>query len=206
MLLYYILFPIVWPLWHILWRMRTIGKENLIKGRGFVIASNHLSDLDPVFIDIARCGVRILILAKEELFRNPFVGKFLSWFGAVSIARGKGDTGTIEKIVDTCKKGGGLMIFPEGTRSKTDKLGVLKSGAFVIAGQAGVDMIPCRIIYDTPNGRMRLFCRVRVCFGPAIPASELAIEDPKHSMAALRVMKHRLADALEELYEANKFH
>lgn len=205
MVLYYILLPIVWVLWHILWRMRVVGKENLVKGRGYVIAGNHISDLDPVFIDIARCGVRIPILAKEELFKNPVIGYLLSCFGAVPIARGKGDTGTIDKIIDGCKQGGGLMIFPEGTRTKTGQLGPLKSGAFVIAGQAEVDLIPCRIIYDTPNGHMRMFCRVRVCFGEPIPAADLKIEDPKHSMSTLRTLKHRLADSLEALYETNKF-
>ena len=66
-------------------------------------------------------------------------------------------------------------------------------------------MIPCRIIYDTPNGRMRLFCRVRVCFGPHIPAADLHIEDPRHSVAQIRVLKRRLNDCWDALYAANRF-
>ena len=50
MLLYWILLPIVWPLLHILWRIEVVGKENIPRGRAHVIASNHLSDLDPVYI------------------------------------------------------------------------------------------------------------------------------------------------------------
>ena len=45
------------------------------------------------------------------------------------------------------------MIFPEGTRTKTGKLGMIKSGAFVIAAAAGADMLPVRIIYGTKDGR-----------------------------------------------------
>ena len=61
MLLYWILLPIVWPLLHILWRIEVVGKENIPRGRAHVIASNHLSDLDPVYILEAvfswkRCG------------------------------------------------------------------------------------------------------------------------------------------------------
>ncbi|MDD4849404.1 MAG: lysophospholipid acyltransferase family protein [Gemmiger sp.] len=205
MLLYIIFLPIVWLVWHILWRIRVIGRENLVKGRGFVIACNHISDLDPVYIVLAWFGRRMRILAKQELFQNPVVAFVLSSFGAVPIARGKGDTGTLERVVEECKNGTGLLIFPEGTRSKTGEIGPLKSGAFVVAGQAGVDMVPCRILYNTPNGRMKLFCRVRICFGKPIPAAELKVEDPKHSMATLRALKHRLLDAWDTLYEENHF-
>lgn len=67
------------------------GRENLIHGRGFVIAANHLSDLDPAFVIIARFfGRRMKILAKAELYNNPVVGFVLSCLGAVPIARGKG--------------------------------------------------------------------------------------------------------------------
>ena len=62
------------------------------------------------------------------------------------------------------------MFSPEGTRSKDGRLGKLKSGAFVIAAKAGADILPCRIIYDTPDARMHLFCRIRICFGELIPA------------------------------------
>jgi 1-acyl-sn-glycerol-3-phosphate acyltransferase len=206
MVLYYILLPFVWVAWNLLWRIHVVGRENLIHGRGFVIAANHLSDLDPAFVIIARFfGRRMKILAKAELYNNPVVGFVLSCLGAVPIARGKGDTGTLDKVIAQCKNGTGVLIFPEGTRSKTGQLGPLKSGAFVIAGQAQADMIPCRILYDTPDGRMRLFCRVRICFGKPIPAAEMAIEDPRHSIKQLRELRRRLADALEELYQQNKF-
>lgn len=46
-----------------------------------------------------------------------------------------------------------LLIFPEGTREKEGKLLPPKSGLFVIAAQAGVDVVPCRILYDTPDGK-----------------------------------------------------
>lgn len=98
-----------------------------------------------------------------------------------------------------------MLIFPEGTRSKDGKLGKLKSGAFVIAGQAGADLVPCRIIYDTPDHRMRLFCRMRICFGEPIPASDLRITDPRHQIKELRALRTRLTDDLEELYRQNSF-
>jgi len=158
MLLYWILLPIVWVLAHILFRFEVIGRENLKAvrdGRAYVIAPNHIANLDPVLIAITIFDwKRLRILAKEELFKNPLAGWFLRCMGAVSIERGKGDTTTVEKLTNECKNGTGIMIFPEGTRTKTGKLGVIKSGAFVIAAAAGADMLPVRIIYGTKDGRL----------------------------------------------------
>ena len=125
--------------------------------------------------------------------------------GAVSIERGKGDPVTLEKITNECKNGTGVMIFPEGTRTKTGKLGMIKSGAFVIAAAAGADMLPVRIIYGTKDGRLHLFCKVRIVFGEAIPAADLQIKDQSHKIAELRRMKNRLKDELEALLKANAF-
>ena len=207
MLLYWILLPIVWVLAHILFRFEVIGRENLEAvrdGRAYVIAPNHIANLDPVLIAITIFDwKRLRILAKEELFKNPLAGWFLRCMGAVSIERGKGDTTTVEKLTNECKNGTGIMIFPEGTRTKTGKLGVIKSGAFVIAAAAGADMLPVRIIYGTKDGRLHLFCKVRIVFGEPIPAADLQIRDQSHKMAELRRMKNRLRDELEQLLDLN---
>ena len=209
MLLYWIILPIVWVLARLVWRIEVIGLENykaVRDGRAYVIASNHIANLDPVFIAIAVMDWRrMCVLAKEELFKNPFIGWFLRCMGAVSIERGKGDTATIDKVTTACRKDIGVLIFPEGTRTKNGKLGILKSGAFVIAASANADMLPCRIIYNTKDGKLHLFCRIRVVFGPAIPAEELQITDPGHKVTALRHMKTRLKEALETLLEENAF-
>lgn len=209
MLLYWIILPIVWVLARLVWRIEVIGLEHykaVRDGRAYVIASNHIANLDPVFIAIAVMDWRrMCVLAKEELFKNPFIGWFLRCMGAVSIDRGKGDTVTLEKVTDACRRGIGVMIFPEGTRTKNGQLGVLKSGAFVIAAAAGADMLPCRIIYNTKDGKLHPFCRIRVVFGPAIPAAELQITDESHKVTALRHMKKRLKESLESLLAAHAF-
>ena len=120
-------------------------------------------------------------------------------------AANKGDTVTLEKITNECKNGTGVMIFPEGTRTKTGKLGMIKSGAFVIAAAAGADMLPVRIIYGSKDGRIHLFCKIRIVFGTPIPAEELQIKDQSHKMAELRRMKNRLRDELEQLLADNAF-
>ena len=206
MVLYWIILPIVWVLLHILWRVEVVGLDKVPRDRAIVLAPNHISDLDPVFVlGMILDFSRYRILAKKELFKNPFIGWFLGCLGAVPIDRGKGDTETIDRVIAECKQGTKVLVFPEGTRSKDGRLGKMKSGAFVIAAKAGADILPCRIIYDTPDARMHLFCRIRICFGELIPAGEAKPDDPRHEVRQLRALRTQVTAQLEELYAQHHF-
>ena len=201
-MLYYILVPLAWVLAHIVFRPQVIGRENLIKGRGFILAPNHRSALDPVFIVLSDGYFwlhKMRIFAKKELFQGkPLLAWFLRQMGAVSVKNGRDDISTLDNTIRECRTGRGLLLFPEGTRSKDGRLLPPKSGAFVVADQAAVDMIPCRILYDTPDGRLKLFCRIRICFGKPISAEQLALGE-KRNMVKLRENKKMLTAAWEEM-------
>lgn len=201
-MLYYILVPLAWVLAHIVFRPQVIGRENLIKGRGFILAPNHRSALDPVFIVVSDGYFwlhKMRIFAKKELFQGkPLLAWFLGQMGAVSVKNGRDDLSTLDNTIQECRTGRGLLLFPEGTRSKDGRLLPPKSGAFVVADQAAVDMIPCRILYDTPDGRLKLFCRIRICFGKPISAEQLALGE-KRNMVKLRENKKMLTAAWEEM-------
>lgn len=206
MVLYWIILPIVWVLIHILWRIEVVGLDKVPRDRAVVLAPNHISDFDPVFVlGMILDFSRYRILAKKELFKNPLIGWFLGCLGAVPIDRGKGDTETIDRVIAECKQGTKVLVFPEGTRSKDGRLGKMKSGAFVIAAKAGADILPCRIIYDTPDARMHLFCRIRICFGELIPAGEAKPDDPRHEVRQLRALRTQVTAQLEELYAQHHF-
>ena len=206
MVLYWIILPIVWVLIHILWRIEVVGLDKVPRDRAVVLAPNHISDLDPVFVlGMILDFSRYRILAKKELFKNPFIGWFLGCLGAVPTDRGKGDTETIDRVIAECKRGTKVLVFPEGTRSKDGRLGKMKSGAFVIAAKAGADILPCRIIYDTPDARVHLFCRIRICFGELIPAGEAKPDDPRHEVRQLRALRTQVTAQLEELYAQHHF-
>ncbi len=121
--------------------------------------------------------------------------------GVVPVHRGKGDTAVVDQAIECVRNGQGLLIFPEGTRSKDGNLGKLKSGAFVVAAQAGVDIVPCRIIYK--GGKLKLFGRCTVIFGKPIPADQLTLGEPR-SAARLRECKALLAQSLEQLLIENQ--
>lgn len=201
-MLYYILVPLAWVLAHIVFRPQVIGRENLIKGRGFILAPNHRSALDPVFIVVSDGYFwlhKMRIFAKKELFQGkPLLAWFLRQMGAVSVKNGRDDLSTLDNTIQECRTGRGLLLFPEGTRSKDGRLLPPKSGAFVVADQAAVDMIPCRILYDTPDGSLKLFCRIRICFGKPISAEQLALGE-KRNMVKLRENKKMLTAAWEEM-------
>ena len=136
---------------------------------------------------------------EKELFE---INALLTWFfrccGAVCVRGTKDEMAAIEQTVEKCRNGETLLIFPEGTREKDGKLLPPKSGLFVIAAEAGVDVVPCRIFYDTPDGRMHLFCKVRVIYGEPMPAAQFAMEG-RRDTKKLRANKQALLDAWEKM-------
>lgn len=202
MVLYYILLPLAWLAFHIGFRVECVGRENLKKVQtgGCILAPNHVSAIDPVFVVITRFwGKRMVVFAKKELFE---INALLTWFfrcmGALCVRGTRDELETIDKTVEVCKNGGTLLIFPEGTREKEGKLLPPKSGLFVIAAQAAVDVVPVRILYDTPDGKMRLFCKVKVIYGEPMPAAQFAMES-RRDLKTLRANKQALLDAWEKL-------
>ena len=202
MVLYYILLPLAWIVFHIGFRVECIGRENLKKVRtsGCIIAPNHVSAVDPVFVVITRFwGRRMVVFAKKELFEiNVLLTWFFRWMGALCVRGTREELDVIDQTVEACRNGGTLLIFPEGTREKEGKLLQPKSGLFVIAAQAAVDVVPVRILYDTPDGRMKLFCKVKVVYGEPMPAAQFAMES-RRDLKTLRANKQALLDAWEDL-------
>lgn len=202
MVLYYILLPLAWLVFHIGFRVRTEGRENLkkVQTRGYILAPNHISAIDPVFVIITRFwGRRMIVFAKKELFE---INAFLSWFfrcaGAMCVRGTKEEAAVIDETVARCQNGESLLIFPEGTREKDGTFLQPKSGLFVIAAAAAVDVVPVRIHYETPDGKMKLFCKVRVVYGEPMLAARFAMES-RRDMKKLRANKQALLDAWEKL-------
>lgn len=123
MMLYYILLPFAWLLWHLGFRIRVEGRENLkkVQTKGYILAPTHVSAIDPVFIAVTRWGGRMVIFAKKELFE---INAFLSWFfrcaGAVCVRGTKEEVAVIDRTVEACKNGRTLLIFPEAPAKKKE--------------------------------------------------------------------------------------
>lgn len=110
-----------------------------------VVVSNHESNADPFIISLLPWEMKWL--AKASLFKIPFVGWSMWLAGDIAVRRGEKDSA--QEAMNTCArwldKGMPIMIFPEGTRSKTEELLPFKDGAFRLAIEKGADVLPMAV-------------------------------------------------------------
>ncbi len=143
------------PLYRICWviirsflvlycRLRTEGKDNIPSEGGFIIASNHIAAADPPFLG-SSLDREVYYLAKRELFRNPLLGTLIKNVNAIPVNRGIFDRSALARSEEILQKGVGLVLFPEGTRSKTGELGRGKPGIGMLARHAMVPVVPTYI-------------------------------------------------------------
>lgn len=143
-------------------RAEVKGKENIPEEGPVLLCSNHISNFDPPLIGTF-LKRKIRFMAKEELFHNKLLGFLLSSLGAFPVKRGAGDRQAIRKGLDVLKKGEMLCLFPEGTRSKTGKLGKPLSGSGFFALRSEAVIVPVVII-----GPYKLFRKVTIIYGKPI--------------------------------------
>jgi len=100
------------------------GKELLPQGGAFILAANHISNLDPLVVGLLP-REKVYFLAKEELFSPPLWGSFLRFLGSVPLKRGRADFNAMKTALRCLKTGKPLIIFPQGGRGgKKAKPGV----------------------------------------------------------------------------------
>jgi 1-acyl-sn-glycerol-3-phosphate acyltransferase len=131
------------------WRWRLDGLEHLPpRGRnGMIVVMNHVSWVDIIAIGgLLPLSHRLSWLAKSELFENPVSAWFLRNMQVIPVRRGMGDAGALEAAVARLRAGAVLMIFPEGTRSRSGNLRTGRGGAVRLAMQAGVPLVPAAIV------------------------------------------------------------
>lgn len=119
------------------------GEEHLWSSRPAVFIFNHRSAID-LLITARLLREDAVGVAKKELQRQPLVGPALSAAGAVFIDREHvtDPKAALKPAVDALNEGRSVVIAPEGTRSRDGKLGKFKRGAFHLARQAGVPIVP----------------------------------------------------------------
>lgn len=123
---------------------RFIGVENLPKNGSFIIASNHISNIDPFILGISTQR-KFSYVAKDSLFKNKFLAFFFRQVGAVPIKRDGGDFHALREVLKRIKKGGSVILFPEGTRGTGDRSKKIQPGVGLIAQKSDVPVIPAFI-------------------------------------------------------------
>jgi 1-acyl-sn-glycerol-3-phosphate acyltransferase len=158
------------------------GLENVTPGQPFILVANHVSWFD-IFAIAAKLPVDYHFVAKKELERIPVFG--LAWrvAGHISI-----DRANRESAVQSLRKAGQQMreqksvvvIFAEGTRSRSGRLQPFKKGAFVLAAETGIPVIPTVVTgsYDImrPDTFIVRPATIHVYFEPPIPAQGVSVD------------------------------
>jgi 1-acyl-sn-glycerol-3-phosphate acyltransferase len=175
------------------WRLKISGRENIEKGKVYMMMSNHQSLVDIVVIySLFR---HFAWTSKLENFKLPFVGWVLSANRSIRIYRNSNQAFELfrEQALKTIQRGSSIMIFPEGTRSKNDQLGHFKDGAFKIIHEMKMDVLP--MVLDGTSkaipkkgwsltGKQRMVLKVM----PPVPFDEIANETVGETKAKLRTL------------------
>ena len=134
----------LYVLWEIIFRLKVLHTERFPAEGPVVLACNHVSLADPPLVGTASPR-RVNIMAKEELF-VPVLGTIYRILGAFPVKRGGADRAAIKHGIEVLKNGECLMIFPEGTRSRTGQLGKAQPGALMMASKARAVIVPTAIV------------------------------------------------------------
>jgi 1-acyl-sn-glycerol-3-phosphate acyltransferase len=182
-------------------KRKVIGMENIDPKATYVMVLNHNSMAD--IITVYNLPLVFKWVSKKEVYRIPIIGRLLFAHGDIVINRAS--TKEAMNLVHTkgkewLKKGASVAIFPEGTRSKDREIHNFKAGAFILAKDAGVPILP--IVMDNTDKMMRkgFFMnwsnRITIKVLPPIPAEEVSERSVKEVMAEVH---DKMVDTLAEM-------
>jgi len=192
---------VLWVFFRLGFGLEVRGQEHVPQQGSFIVASNHVSYLDPPVIGVA-CPRRLSFLARSTLFQHPLLGAFLRGIHAIPLRREEGDLGAVRAAVLRLTRGEPVAIFPEGRRQFSGRLGTAKRGVGLLAEAARVPVIPA-VVRGTfealPPGSRRLArAKIRVAFGPPIPYTTDLASTAGPSGRSARSRHQQLADALTQ--------
>lgn len=132
-------------LFKFLFHLRVYGRENLKDvGSSCIIAANHQSYLDPLVLGLS-FPRKLKYFAKADIFNIPFLAFLIRHLGAIPIERDIMSSMTMRHGVKILKEKNWLVIFPEGTRSRTGKMASPKQGIGFLHYKSGAPILPVRM-------------------------------------------------------------
>jgi 1-acyl-sn-glycerol-3-phosphate acyltransferase len=176
------------------------GKEHIVPGQSYVVVSNHQSHYD-IFMLYGWLGIDFKWVMKMELRSVPIIGYICEKMNHIFIDRSDGQSavGSINRATRTIHQGISIIFFPEGTRSADGNLGPFKKGAFRLAVDLGLPILPVTIAGThrvLPKGSLNLFPgRVDMIIHPPISTHGYSRETMDRLMEYTR---NQIAGALPE--------
>lgn len=147
------------------------GRENIPVKGGFLLASNHKSNLDPVILGVVSTR-KLTFMAKDSLFKVPVFSWVLTHVNAFPVKRNTADTSALKSAIKRINSGGGLLIFPEGTRSESEETSKIQPGIGFIAAKTNAPVVPVFVSgteVALPKGaKLIRWAKIKITFGKAV--------------------------------------
>jgi 1-acyl-sn-glycerol-3-phosphate acyltransferase len=134
-------------LFRIYFRIEFAGVENVLREGAMIVAPNHVSYIDPMWVSIP-LDRPLRYMTWDKMVGLPLLGWLMRAYGAfpVKVDTPSGDRAALRHSLEHLRAGGGLMIFPEGGRTRDGKLMPFKAGVIRLALDTGVPIVPVTII------------------------------------------------------------
>ena len=162
------------------YRLRVEGREHWPTNTGGLVCSNHQSFFDPPLIGMT-CSRQMSYLARDTLFKVPILKQVMTFLDVIPIDREGSGLSGLKETLKRLRAGELVLIFPEGTRSRTSELLPFKKGGFIMAIKAQAPIVPVAISGGRDAMRKGswfvrpVMCRIRI--GEPIPTAGLAVDD-----------------------------
>ena len=180
-------------------RWRVFGAEHVPLQGGVILASNHASFLDPPLVG-SGLNRDINYLARESLFRFPGIGALLRSWNAVPVDRDGGGAKGLKIILSRLLAGNGIILFPEGTRTKDGKLQPARSGIGLTVIKSTAPVVPVRVFGTFEaygrNHKLPRPHRVTVKYGRPMNFEALRAEAKTCDKTRLKEIYQQVADEI----------
>ncbi len=179
-------------------RLRASGQENIDNTRGGLFLINHQSFLDPLLVAVL-LSRPVSFLARDSLFKVPFIGWVLRSTYVIPISREAARGGSIRVAMERLDAGFLVGIFPEGTRSLTEEVKSFRPGFLALARRSRQPIYPVGIAGANramPKGAWWIRpVRIEVVYGTPLTIDELSrLQDDKDDSALAEMARARVAE------------
>jgi len=178
-------------------RVTVKGRENIRRGQSYVFVANHQSAYD-IFVIYGYLGSHIKWMMRKGLEKIPFVGFACRKCGFIFVDNSSARTAqkSIMEAESKLKNGRSLIIFPEGSRTKDGKMGKFKRGAYQIAVEMKLPLVPITLNGPFKVMRSNSFNikphRMEMIIHPEVEIPPYPAIDPSDSRQAMLAVKERL--------------
>lgn len=202
-MMYFIIKSLVKLFLTIFMGFRAEGAGNIPKKGAFILASNHVSHLDPPAIASASSRM-VHFMARDTLLDNWLFRQVIGRCGLIPVRRGEGDIGAMKAAIRFLKAGEPVFLFPEGTRSETGQMQAAQPGIGYLSLMTGAPVLPAYIDGTgkaLPKGAKRLkIAKVTVYIGDLIDPAKLDL--PRDKKEAAQKLADHVAGEIKRLGEA----